>query len=66
MIPLKQWNAFTPKRREEKLATGNYTFIPTNSYGMPTGYFQDADLIEVLRRRKAEPSVVQFILDMLE
>lgn len=66
MIRLKKWNSFTEERRKEKLLTGLYTFIPTNSYGIPTGYFRDEDLVMVLRERKAEPGVVQFILDMLE
>ncbi len=66
MIQLKRWNALPEKLRREKAASGLYTFIPSNSHGIPTGYFQDADIVMVLRERKAEPKVVQFVLDMLE
>jgi hypothetical protein len=66
MIPLAQWNHFTTNRRAAKILSGEYTFIPSNSYGIKPGYFRDADLVLVLRERKAEPEVVQFILDMLE
>lgn len=66
MIKMTQWLHFTAERRAQKIASGIYTFIPDNDYGIPSGYFMDRDLIVVLRERKAEPKVVQFILDMLE
>lgn len=66
MIKMNQWLHFTEERRAQKIASGIYTFIPDNDYGVPSGYFRDEDLILVLRERKAEPRLVQFILDMLE
>lgn len=66
MIQMNQWLQFTADRRAEKIASGKYTFIPSNGYGIPEGYFQDSDLVNLLRERKAQPHVVKFILDMLE
>lgn len=64
MITEKQWLAFSPKRRREKLPF--YTIIPKNRLGIEPGYYTNDDLIVMLRRRKADAAVVQFILDMLE
>ena len=66
MIPIKQWEAFTPARRKEKLLSGAYTFIPSNSHGLKEGYYLDSDIVLMLRHRKEERSIVDFILDMLE
>jgi hypothetical protein len=66
VIQMNQWLHFTAERRKEKIASGKYTFIPSNRYGIPSGYFTDSDIVLVLRERKAEPGVVKFILDMLE
>lgn len=66
MITLKQWQAFTPERREVKLASGVYTFIPSNSYGLVEGYYLNDDIIVMLRKRRSDPHIVKFILDMLE
>jgi hypothetical protein len=61
---MNQWLHFTAERRAQKLASGKYTFIPSNGHGIPEGYFLDADLIKLLRERKGQPSVVKFVLDV--
>lgn len=65
MICEERWQNLPKVMRRRMLAEG-YTFIPSNQYGIEPGSYSSRDLITILRRRKAEKSVVQFILDMLE
>lgn len=63
MITLAQWQAFTPKRRDELF--GERTFIPSNKYGIRQGYYADRDIVALLRKHKRSPRRVQFIADMI-
>lgn len=65
MIHEARWANFTTIVRRKILADG-YTFIPSNRHGIEPGYYSAQELVMILRRRKAEKGVVQFILDMLE
>jgi len=41
-------------------------FIPENSYGIPEGDVTRNQFTALMRQRKSEPEVVQFLADMLE
>jgi hypothetical protein len=66
MIPVIQWKAFTPARRKEKMASGKYTYIPPNDLGLFEGFYLNDEIVLMLRKRRSDPHVVKFILDMLE
>jgi len=66
VITNRQWLAFSLERRTEKFATGLYTIIPSNDFGIVPGYYRDEDLMLVLRERRRESAVVNFILEMAD
>lgn len=65
MICMERWLNMTMIVRKRLIRDG-YTFIPANRYKLEEGYYSAIDLLLVLRRRKGEKDVVQFILDRLE
>ena len=42
------------------------TFIPENEFGIEEGYYIGNAIVELLRKYKDRPEVVEFIADMLE
>jgi hypothetical protein len=42
------------------------TYIPINDLGISEGYCDMNGIVELLRKHKNEPEVIQFIADMLE
>jgi hypothetical protein len=47
--------------------TGVYEcFIPDNKYKLPAGYYEMNDIVDILRKNKNKPGIVQFVADMLE
>ena len=42
------------------------TFIPENEYGIEEGYYIGNAIVELLRKYKESPDVIQFVADMLE
>lgn len=45
---------------------GNRLFIPNNEYGIAEGYYNNQQLVSLLRKHKNEPKTIQFIADMME
>ena len=41
-------------------------YIPENEYGIEEGYYIGNAIVELLRKNKNKPDVIQFIADMLE
>jgi hypothetical protein len=66
MITRQKWVELDPTERKKNLASGNYTYIPPNTLGLVEGFYLNDDIVLMLRRRRADPQVVKFILDMLE
>ncbi len=51
---------------EEILMLRFQTFIPDNEYGVVEGYYIGNAIVELLRKYKDKPEVIEFIADMLE
>lgn len=41
-------------------------FIPDNEYGIEEGYYIGNAIVELLRKYKDKPKIIEFIADMLE
>lgn len=41
-------------------------FIPDNDYGIEEGYYIGNAIVELLRKYKDKPEIIEFIADMLE
>ena len=40
--------------------------IPENDLGIPEGYYDINEVVDLLRKRRFEPEKIQFIADMIE
>lgn len=65
MITPKQWEAFTPLRRSELIV--EHVFVPGNRYKIPSGYYTDAEMAQLIRERneRGTQGQVKFLVDML-
>jgi len=43
-----------------------HTFIPTNRYGVRSGYYHQRDIVKLIRSAAKRPATVRFIADMME
>jgi len=65
MISATQWENF-PKVVRQKFIRNGYVYFPENKHGLREGCYSPSDILLMLRRRKTEKEIVQFILDRLE
>jgi len=43
-----------------------FVFVPTNDYGISTGYYSRDEFADLLREHRDNPDVVWFLADLLE
>ena len=51
---------------QEVLMLRFQVFIPDNEYGIEEGYYIGNAIVELLRKHKDKPEIIEFIADMLE
>jgi len=59
MLTVKQFAAFTPRRRAEIRPARIY--IPRNEHGVRSGYYRDEDIAHLLRKHRGRAKVILYI-----
>lgn len=57
---------FEDETEQEVMMLRFQLLIPDNEYGIEEGYYVGNAIVELLRKYKDKPEVIQFIADMLE
>ena len=55
------------KQTKQTKQTLNFeVYIPSNKYNIKKGYYNHAEILNLIRKHKIESNKIQFIADMLE